>query len=357
MPLRLVIQRAPALLSLLLLGGAGSGCIGNRIVHPVMPSLDELAEFNAAGPKIETYETDTLVSASRTGPYKLVPGDLVQFTLPPQVFPDYESESGAESKDVKMRVDEKGEVRLPILGAFPVGGLTLSEIEKAIATAYNAEDIFKKEPPNIVCTIEDYREVPVTVTGAVNSPGIHSLRSDRLSLLGALMAAGGIHTDRGASTIRIQRPGKEGEEEPPPVSVSVRNTDIPLQDIPLEGGETIVVEQRRDRYFAVLGLTKKAGIFPYPDDRYYNLMEALASAGGVDATAAPRFATVYRKKKSGEIIGATFRIDGLELLNGSNVLIKDGDVISIEHTEGSWFRSFLSDVFGFRLSGSTTTTL
>ena len=72
---------------------------------------------------------------------------------------------------------------------------------------------------------------------------------------------------------------------------------------------------------------------------------------------APRFATVYRKKKSGEIIGATFRIDGLELLNGSNVLIKDGDVISIEHTEGSWFRSFLSDVFGFRLSGSTPTTL
>ncbi len=352
MPPRLLPHSVRALLALTCLGWGG-GCIGNRIIHPEVPSPEELAEFHAAGPEIPTYDADQLMAVNTGGPYKLVSGDLILLSLPPQVFPDYESESGDVPRELKTRIDEEGKLRLPKLGLFPVAGLTLAETEISIATAYTAVELFKKERPNVVCTVEEYRTVPVTVWGAVGNPGIYPLRSDRLSVLGALMAAGGINTDRGSSSIRIQRPGADGKAE----TVPVHSTDIPLYDIALMGGETIVVDPAQDRKFSVTGLVKKVGLFPYPEHEQYNLMQAIAVAGGVDATAAPRFATIYRKKKDGEVIGATFRLDGLALVHASNILVKGGDVIAVEHTEGSWFRSFLSDVFGFRLSGSTTTTL
>lgn len=346
----LPLGRAALFLPLLL--GTESGCIGNRIIHSVPPTPLELAEFLAAGPSVEEIDTDKLVAVNIGKPYKLVSGDLITLTLPAKVFSDYEPETG-DSRDMKSRVGKDGKVRLPQLGPFPISGLTLSEVEEAIASAYHSPE-YLKERPNVVCAVDEYRTVSVAVMGAVNTPGIYGLRSDRLSVLGALMAAGGIHPDRGASQIRILRPAEDDIE---PEAVPVRSTDIPLQDLLLGGGETIVVEPRTDRQFSVVGLVKKVGIFPYPEPRQYNLMQAIATAGGVDATAAPRFATIYRKKTNGEVIAATFRIDGLALQHGSNIPIKDGDVIAIEHTEGSWFRSFLSDVFGFRLSGSGTTSL
>ena len=333
----------------------GSGCVGNRVIHPVLPTPEELAEFNAAGPKAEEFDTDQLVAMHLGGPYKLVSGDLVKLTLPPNVFPDWEGEGDSTPRELKSRVDAEGKVRLPKLGEFPMGGLTVAEVEDGIANAYAAPE-YLKERPNVVCTVEDYRTVPVTVWGAVNSPGIHPLRSDRLSVLGALMAAGGIHADRGSSSIRILRPSEGGEDGEAEV-VPVRATDIPLRDIALTGGETIVVEPMLDRKFTVVGLVKKVGSFPYPEHEQYNLLQAIATAGGVDEIAAPRWATIYRKKEDGEVIAVTFRIDGLELVHGSNVVVKDGDVIAIEHTEGSWVRSFLSQVFGFRISGSSTTSL
>lgn len=328
-----------------------AGCVGHRIVHPVMPDGAELAEFEAAGPPVEQVDTDKLVALNIGGPYKLVTGDLLALTLPAEVYPD--AEEGAEPKELKSRVDRDGKVRLPLLGDFPVAGLTLAEAEDSIAAAYHDPSLLK-ERPNVVCTVSDYRTVSVAVMGAVNSPGIHGLRSDRLTVLGALMAAGGIHPERGASAIRVLRQGEEGGQ---PEVVPVRSLDIPLQDVTLAGGETIVVEPQSERQFAVVGLVNKVGVFPYPEPRQFNLMQAIATAGGVDATAAPRYATVYRKKDNGEIIGATFRIDGLALQHGSNILIKDGDVVAIEHTEGSWFRQFVSSVFGFRISGSSATSI
>ena len=56
---------------------------------------------------------------------------------------------------------------------------------------------------------------------------------------------------------------------------------------------------------------------------------------------------------------ATFRIDGLNLTDGSNIMIKDGDVIAVEHTAGSYMRQFFSQVLGFRanLSATSSSTL
>jgi polysaccharide export outer membrane protein len=210
----------------------------------------------------------------------------------------------------------------------------------------------------VVVTVAEFDTVDVAVTGAVNQPGTHALRSDRRTVLGALTEAGGIKGERGAREVRVL--SKEvGVVVARVLQVGLQ--DMLLGDLALRGGETVVVVPAAERAFSVIGLVKKSGVFDYPAPRRYNLLQALATAGGVDESAAPRYATVYRRNPDGSVLAATFQIDGDALENGSNITIKDGDVVAVEHTQGSWLRQFFSQVFGFRasvnLSSSASPTL
>jgi protein involved in polysaccharide export with SLBB domain len=138
--------------------------------------------------------------------------------------------------------------------------------------------------------------------------------------------------------------------------LDVQAGDILLADVALEGGETIVVQPAAERQFTVIGLVRKSGRYESPPPRIYNLLQARAGAGGVDENAAPRYATVYGVDGAGQIVGATFKIDGDALTDASNIRIKDGDVIAVEHTPGSWLRLFVSQVFGLRASFTAGTT-
>ena len=348
--------RAPVGASLLLAAFAGGGCIGARIVYPVMPTPEERAAFDAAGPSDLQDQPLEVGAMNVSGPYRVVAGDLLSIELPPEIQVDKaksEGETNALSVTVKCRVKDAGTVLLPMVQEQHVVGKTTGEIEELLAAAF-FDPARLKERPNVVVTVTEFHTVSVAVTGAVNQPGLHDLRADHLSVMGALMAAGGIKSERGAKDIRVIGADEKGQSSTRILSVQL--LDIPIQDVALHGGETIVVEPASDRAFSVIGLVKKNGVFPYPAPRRYNLMQALAVAGGVDETAAPRYATIYRIKADGGVVGATFKIDGTSLEDASNVVIKDGDVIAVDHTQGSWLRQFFSQVFGFRASVNVSST-
>jgi protein involved in polysaccharide export with SLBB domain len=340
-----------------LLALLASGCIGARIVYPVLPDEAELAEFEAAGPVEALAHAAELASMRVAGPYRVVPGDLLAIELPPEVtLADGAGAPGAPGSlavTLSCRVRASGTVVLPMLGEREVAGRTTGEIEALLAEAYHAPERLRAAP-NVVVTVAEHQTVTVAVLGAVVTPGLHELRSDHRTVIGALMAAGGIDGARGAREIRIVTQASDGTTETRTLGVHL--ADVPLADLPLAGGETLVVEPAPERAFTVYGLVKRSGIFDYPLPRRFNLMQALATAGGVDEAAAPRFATIYRVKPDGTVVGATFKIDGTSLQDGSNVWIKDGDVIAVEHTQGSWLRMFFSNVFGFRASVNLSST-
>jgi len=320
-----------------------SSCIGRRVVYPVLPTPEELAVFLAAGPERPDPGADELAVLNvSSGRYRLIPGDLLEIQLPERaVGIDTDADT-----TVKSRVSREGTIKMPLVGEVEVGGKSLPEVEDVLVELYKPN---LAEEPNIVAVVSEYSTVSVAVLGAVKNPGVIDLRSDRRSVIGAIMEAGGIDGSRGASAIRVSGVGRSDTAVLP-----IREENIPFRDLELVGGETVVVEPLNEVEFTVTGLVRKPGAFPYPRHVQYNLMQALAVAGGVDGTAAPRFASVYRKATSGEIIGATFQIDGLALTSSSNIPIKPGDVVAVEHTEGSWMRQFLSDVLGFRATFATT---
>ncbi|MCK4815611.1 SLBB domain-containing protein, partial [bacterium] len=97
--------------------------------------------------------------------------------------------------------------------------------------------------------------------------------------------------------------------------------------------------------FTVMGLVNKPDAYDYPPDVQYNLMEALAFAGGLDMVADPRYVKVFRQEASGEVVQAVFGVGGKTLTDAYSVTIKPGDVIYVDHTLRTRMNKFLADVF------------
>lgn len=104
-------------------------------------------------------------------------------------------------------------------------------------------------------------------------------------------------------------------------------------------------QAEHERVFTVMGLVNKPDAYPYPPDVQYNLMEAIAFAGGLDMIADPQYVQVFRQDAGGQVLRATFGIGEKALKNAYGIAIKPGDVIYVNHTISTRINKFLSDVF------------
>jgi protein involved in polysaccharide export with SLBB domain len=133
----------------------------------------------------------------------------------------------------------------------------------------------------------------------------------------------------------------------------VRGLNIPFADVVLAEGDTVVVEPPREQSVAVLGLVAKPGNMPYPPGVRYNLIQAIAYAGGLDLVADPRYVSVYRLAPDGQIASVTFQLvdpHRQQKLTGTLALpLKPGDVVSVEHTPRTRMNTFLDRVFRITL--------
>jgi len=107
------------------------------------------------------------------------------------------------------------------------------------------------------------------------------------------------------------------------------------------------------RVFAVVGLVKDSGVFPYPADVQYTVMEALAFAGGLDMVADPRFLKIYRKDAGGDLISATFSVDKKSMKETYATVVKPGDLIYVDHTLRTRVNKFVTDVFHITVGADT----
>jgi protein involved in polysaccharide export with SLBB domain len=104
-------------------------------------------------------------------------------------------------------------------------------------------------------------------------------------------------------------------------------------------------QSEHERVFTVMGLVNKPDAYPYPPDVQYNLMQALAFAGGLDMVADPQYVKVFRQDADGEVLQTTFGIGGEALKKAYAIAIKPGDVIYVDHTASTRINKFLADVF------------
>jgi polysaccharide export outer membrane protein len=104
-----------------------------------------------------------------------------------------------------IEVEQTGTVNLPLLGEVPAAGKTTRELERDLTAKLGAEYL---KDPQVTVSVKEYNSQHVTVTGAVNKPGVYPIRGNA-TLMGVVALAGGFQPDTDSTVLVLrERDGK-----------------------------------------------------------------------------------------------------------------------------------------------------
>jgi polysaccharide export outer membrane protein len=102
------------------------------------------------------------------------------------------------------RVDSKGTVNLPLVGEIRVSGLTLSDAERTIESAYINRRFLRN--PEVTVAVEEYSPREVSINGQVKNPGRFPLPVESsMTVLDLVTRAGGFTDTAEGTAVRVTR--------------------------------------------------------------------------------------------------------------------------------------------------------
>jgi len=248
----------------------------------------------------------TLLMGSAMSADLLGPGDLLKISV-----------YGSPDLTLETRVSDAGSISYPLVGQVAVGGLSVVQAEKKIASQLEAGGYVKKPQVNIVVTA--VQSQLVSVMGQVNRPGRFPLDGKR-SVMDLLATAGGIAADGGDTVSLIRkRDGKITREEIDVIDM-VRGGEL-SKDYQLAGGDMIYVE--RAPKFYIYGEVQRPGSFRL--ERGMNVTQALSAGGGLSPRGTERGLVIKRRDAQGKI---------------QMISAKGGDPVQVDdvvYVKESWF--------------------
>ncbi len=153
-----------------------------------------------------------------------------------------------EVDEPAVRIADDGTLKLPLIGAVDVTGLTLNDLGERLKTRYR--DFFV-EPEVVVDFVVDAKSGAhpwgsVTVLGRVQSPGRVPLPATRdLTVIGAIQAAGGLGPSARDSSVRVTRRLPDGGTEIKDVDIrSVGARGEVDEDMRLTDGDVVYVPEK-----------------------------------------------------------------------------------------------------------------
>ena len=212
----------------------------------------------------------------RTTDYRVGPEDILEISI-------FEWEQRGETRTLDVRVTETGAIALPVVGDLKVEGLTAEQIKQLLERHLREGGILKI--PRVSVLIKEFRSKRVAVVGAVQEPGVYTLRQNVGTLLELLTLAGGI-TDRAGQVLFVIHGGAQPPPAPAEAPAQRQVIAIDLYELLEEGSRTLnVVVQNGDlinvpvaKEISVLGFVKRPGRFPLT--RRTTVLEAIAMAEG-----------------------------------------------------------------------------
>jgi len=285
------------------------------------------------------------------------PGDVLEVTI--------STDLETQVKPVLCRVDDQGIMVVPDIGPVSVGGLRLSEAEKRVGETAIARDVYRR--PFVTIVPKEQRTYRVTVTGAVERPGVYAIPATQASLLTALVQAGGLKKEAQPAveirraetaekkTLPLENPVKdevEGRltswEESTTSGDTVRidlisATRSPTSDLRyhLNDGDVVYVPERKVDPIFVDGLVTKPGMYELPPNQEVRLLDALAMAGGRNNPLADNVWVLRHVPGREEPIVIKSKINAIKRNSEENIRIAPGDVITVEETPGTFLYSLL----------------
>ncbi len=252
--------------------------------------------------------------------------------------------SGPELTDLNnkpVRIDGEGDIAVPLAGSVHVAGLTAQQAEQQL------DKVLSKyiRHPQVVVNVAEVRSQPVSVLGAVNSPGVHQVQGHK-TVLEMLAMAGGIRQDAGYS-IRITRqlewgciplPGAQldasGKFSVAEVNLrKIMDAKTPEENIQIFPHDVISVPKAEMVY--VIGEVKRSGGFVLGEHQSISVLQALSLAEGLNTGADPRHAKILRLKPEADQ-RVEVAVDVKDALNGKkpDTPLQGEDILFIPGSTG-----------------------
>lgn len=244
------------------------------------------------------------VGAIPRAEYVLGAGDVVRISV--YQNPDLSLET---------RVSEAGAISFPLLGPVKIGGLTVTQAEKRLATGLREGNFVKQ--PQVSVLLMQVRGSQVSVLGWVNRAGRFPLETADVKLTDVLAQAGGVAAG-GAETLTLV-----GVRDQKPLRIEI---DIPslfsanrVEDPILQNGDVIWVDRAPIVY--IYGEVQRPG--PIRLERGMTLMQALATGGGLTLRGTEKGIRVHRRGSDGKVTVLTPAMDDA---------VRDGDVVYVRES-------------------------
>jgi polysaccharide export outer membrane protein len=252
--------------------------------------------------------------------------------------------SGPELTDLAgkpARIDSDGDIQVPLVGRVHVAGLTVQqseqELDKVLSTYIRH--------PQVSVSIVEVRSSPVSVLGAVNTPGVHQVQGHK-TLLEMVAMAGGIRPDAGYS-VRITRELEWGCIPLPNAQLdasgkfSVAEVDLkkimeaknPEENVQIFPHDVISVPKAEMVY--VIGEVRRSGGFVLGEHQTISVLQALSLAEGLGSTADTRHARILRLKRDADQ-REEMPVDVKDVLNGKkpDIALQGEDILFIPGSTG-----------------------
>ncbi len=229
--------------------------------------------------------------------------------------------------NVERRVSDGGSVDLPLLGALPVSGLTSTQVQARLEAMLTKKYVNRA---NVSVVIKEYGSRPVSILGAVRTPG--SLRiAGRWSLLEAISAAGGL-TEAAGRKIYVLRRAENGLSD----SLGIRTEDLfrgssPIWNIPIFPSDVVNIPARSNVIIYCLGEVKQPGALSFDSDDRLSLLSVIAKAGGLTDRAS---STIRIKQRSAEGKDVEVVVDFKRVLSGKDPdpILKPDDIVVVKES-------------------------
>jgi polysaccharide export outer membrane protein len=252
--------------------------------------------------------------------------------------------SGPELTEVAnkpMRIDSDGDIQAPLAGRVHLSGLTVQQAERELNKVMSTYI----RQPQVSVNVVEVRSQPVSIVGAVNTPGVHQVQGHK-TLLEMLALAGGMRQDAGYS-IRITREvewgclplpnahlDSSGQFSVAEVNVAeIMEAKNPEDNIQIFPHDIISVPKAAMVY--VIGEVKRSGGFVLGEHQSISVLQALSLAEGLNGTADTRHARILRLQHDADR-REELAVDVKGVLTGkkSDITLQGDDILFIPGSTG-----------------------
>jgi len=266
--------------------------LGARLVFG-MSLAAASAQQPATSPTIEQSPSSGQSVPASMGDTHIRKGNPSETSPPVRIGPGDELDInvfGLSELSEHARVDNSGDISMPLIGNVHVGGLSGSESQAVIAR--RLLDGHFVNNPNVSVYVREYTTEGISVIGEVNKPGVYSaLGPDRLVDL--IQTAGGL-TDKAGNTVTITH--RDDPNHPITLTWSNDGTRMADNNIQLLPGDTVVISKAGIIY--VVGEVNRPGGFVITDNKI-TASQVLVMAAGPTSTAALNRAKMIRRTPEG----------------------------------------------------------